>query len=94
MSFKFNPFTLNFDYFETGTSSGISFSNKSKVVDSAFLSDRKITLDSAPLEKGELVFLNGLLMGTDCYDILGSEITFQPTIPFKVGHFIDIRFAT
>ena len=93
MSYKFNPFTGTFDYFEAAISSGVSFYGDNKTVDAAFLLDKKITLTATPLASSELVYLNGLLMGSDCYAIIGTELTFQPAIPFKVGHFIDIRYA-
>lgn len=91
MGYKFNPFTGTLDYFESGDTRG--FATDDKTVDAAFLLDKKITLSGTPILKSELVFLNGLLIGKDCYTVVLNEIIFTPTLPFKVGHYIDIRYA-
>lgn len=91
MSYKFNPLTGQLDYFESGA--GVTYATDDKTVDAAFLLDKKITLSGSPLLNSELVFLNGLLMGKDCYTVVINEIIFTPTLPFKAGHYIDIRYA-
>ena len=93
MTFKFNPLTGTLDYFEAANASGVSFYKTDKVVDSAFLIDKKLTLATVPLLDSEFAFLNGLLLPDDCYTIVGDEITFSPSLPFKVGHNINLRYA-
>lgn len=93
MSWKFNPFTGSLDYFESAVSANVSFYKTDKVVDSAFLTTREITLAAPPSAKSDLVFLNGLLLQDDCYTVSGTVITFDLTLPFKVGHLINVRYA-
>lgn len=90
MSFKFNPLTGTLDYFESQTA---TYNSDEKTVDATFLIDKKLALSNSPVFKSELIFLNGLLLGRDCYIIVANEITFEPTLPFKVGHYIDVRYT-
>lgn len=93
MSFKLNPLTGKLDYYESSASSSGLFGTDEKTVDAQFLLNKKLTLSNTPLLKSELIFLNGLLLGRDCYIIVTNEVTFEPSLPFKVGHFIDVRYA-
>lgn len=92
MSWKFNPLKGNFDYFESPIA--MSFNKANKLVDSAFLVNKELILDFTPLLNSDLVFLNGLLLTNDCYTIVDKTITFLPTLPFKVGHEINIQYAS
>jgi len=93
MSYKFNPISGTLDYFESSTAMGMDFYKHNKIVDSSFLISKTITLSTTPLLDSEFAFLNGLLLPDDCYTVLGAVITFEPTLPFKVGHIINIRYA-
>ena len=91
MPYKWNPLSGKLDYY---TDVAVNFSKLYKTVDAAFLLNKELTLAVDPLTDSEFVFLNGLVLRDDCYNISGNTLTFDPTLPFKIGHEIDVRYAT
>lgn len=93
MPFKFNPLTNKLDYYESGTGASNNFYKTYKVVDSAFLLNKEIILTVTPSLNSEFVFVNGIILRDDCYSITGATLTFELTLPFKLGHIIDVRYS-
>lgn len=93
MPYKFNPLTSKLDYYESATASGIDFYKTYKIVDASFMLNKELTLDISPIVNSEFVFVNGLILLDDCYSITGTTLTFEPTLPFKLGHKIDVRYS-
>lgn len=64
------------------------------IVDAAFLSNREITLVKVPILDTERVFLNGLLIGDDCYSLSENILTIDPGLPIEENDAILVRYLS
>lgn len=94
MSFKFNPFTGDLDYFELGGLSNITFISFEKDADANDVINKTFTLGSNPISNSEIFFLNGLAQSSDCYTIVNDVLTLDPSYPIEIGDSIIIKFAS
>lgn len=93
MPYKFNPFTGTLDFYESATASSDSWQKTPVTVDNVFLINRTVNLQGIPLTNTDFVYINGLLIKDDCYNISGSQLIFDGSLGLKSGMFIDIRYA-
>jgi hypothetical protein len=70
------------------------FYKKNIVVGSAFLSNRDIVLQGAPITDSEKVYVNGLLIDDSNYTINSNILTINSGLNIKLGYKIDVRFAS
>lgn len=77
-----------------GSGGGYTFYKNETVVGSAFLSARDITLQGAPVDDSERVYVNGLIINDSNYTIASDVITFNSGLNIELGDKIDIRFAS
>lgn len=78
----------------TDTEIPIAFKDKEVVVDADILLNRVISLDFEPLTNSLLMFVNGLLVTKDGYNIIGLSLTLDNSLNIMLGDLIDIRYAS
>lgn len=66
--------------------------NNDVTLTTALVSSRAIPLSRNPKQETEKVYLNGLLLKNDCYNIAGTVLNLDSGLDIKVGDELLIRY--
>lgn len=96
MSYKFNPFTGTFDYYETGGAGGqnLAFQKIETIADTDLVTNKTFNLVGTPVNNSDTLYLNGIAQETTCYNITGTTLTLIPSFPLEEGDNILINYVT
>lgn len=77
-----------------GSGGSLTFYKKDIIVGSAFLLNRNVALQGAPITNSERVYINGLIIDDSNYTIASNILTINAGLNIEVGDDIYIRFAS